>query len=125
MAAPRPPCPTEAQEGIAIVAACRRMGIDIVHVPNGGYRHVREAMSLQRQGVVAGMPDYLILRPLSDGTRCWIELKRRHGSTVSTAQKQLHSRLRRYGDTVIVAHGAKEAMTEISKLTFSVGPVEE
>lgn len=119
MAACRPPCPTEAQEAIALVCALRLRRIDFCHIPNGGYRTAAEAAHIAAQGVLAGMPDYLILTPLVGGGRCWIELKRRFGSRVSPAQSRIHGILRDYGDVVIVAHGAKEALDEIKKLCFA------
>lgn len=119
MAKPRPPCPTEAQEAIALVRCLRLRRLDFCHIPNGGYRSPAEAAHIARQGVLAGTPDYLILTPLANGGRCWIELKRRHGSKLTPCQVSVHVLLRSYGDVVIVAHGAKEALDAIKKLCFA------
>ena len=56
----------------------------IFHVPNEGARSKAEAMKLKSMGVLAGVPDLILLKPL-----CGIELKMERG-TVSPVQKELH-----------------------------------
>lgn len=62
--------------------ALRRL---IFHVPNEGARSKAEAMKLKSMGVLAGVPDLILLKPL-----CGIELKMPNG-VVSTSQKELHT----------------------------------
>ena len=45
------------------------------HCPNGGTRNKREAVTLKRQGVKAGVPDCLILTPKGKYRGMAIELK--------------------------------------------------
>jgi hypothetical protein len=57
----------------------------IFHVPNEGARSKQEAMKLKSMGVLAGVPDLILLKPL-----CGIELKMPNG-VVSASQKDIHT----------------------------------
>lgn len=72
-------------------------------IPNGGKRGRLEAMRLQAEGVVAGMPD-LHLPDL----RLWIEMKTPTGK-VSPVQKAIHKRLA-VVDTVKVCRSVQEVI---------------
>jgi hypothetical protein len=76
---------SESEIQTAIVIAIRRRcpGVFVAHVPNGGSRHKREAMNLKREGVVAGVPDLLIIGPT--GRVGFLEVKR-PGGTLSYGQ---------------------------------------
>lgn len=83
------PCPTEAQEGAALVAYLRLRGIAFTHVGNetGSDPHARRrAVRMKQQGTSRGFPDYVIALP-GVGV-LYIELKRVRGSSVSPEQKQ-------------------------------------
>lgn len=67
----------------------------IFHVPNEGARDQRESMKLKSMGVLAGVPDLILLQPL-----CGIELKMERGS-ISPAQKELHGI---WGNAGIIVH---------------------
>ena len=45
------------------------------HVPNGGTRFIREAIALKNQGVVAGIPDILLLYPSKCGNYGFLGLE--------------------------------------------------
>jgi len=99
-------CPTEEQEQVDLARWLDRSGELWCHVPNGGRRSPREGARLKRMGVKAGVPDILIFR---EPRNIAVELKRRHGGSVSPVQKKWHKRLLEAGWAVIVAKGADEA----------------
>lgn len=74
------------------------------HVPNEGKRSYAAAAHLLRQGMRAGVPDYLIVY---GGRVSWIELKSKRGS-LSEAQKRVHRELRNAGCEVVVARSIAE-----------------
>lgn len=74
----------------------------IFHVPNEGARSKAEAMKLKSMGVLAGVPDLILLKPL-----CGIELKMPNG-TVSPAQKELHELWRSNSIEVYVCWNAND-----------------
>ena len=76
----------------------------IYHCPNGGRRNVREAVKLQRMGVVAGIPDLYVPK-----WHLWIEMKKKKGGTLSKEQKEIIAYLQSIGDTVLVCRGFEEA----------------
>jgi hypothetical protein len=86
--------------------------IDVVwfHVPNGGSRHKVEAARLRGQGVVAGVPDLVLLR----GGRVYgLELKASDGK-LSSSQKLMHARWAATGSNIAVAYSIDEAMRQLS-----------
>ena len=83
------------------------------HIPNGGSRHLLEAMSLKRQGVKSGVPD--ICLPTARG-KChglYIELKRREGGKITPEQTEWMDALMAEGYMTAVCLGADEAMKVI------------
>jgi hypothetical protein len=78
-------------------------------VPNGGFRHKAVAGKMKAQGVRAGVLDFNldVARGPYHGLR--IELKRRVGGTVSTAQKHWIAWLRGQGYLAVVCRGWEEA----------------
>ena len=53
----------------------------LVHIPNGGSRHIREAVELKAQGVKAGIPDLMLPYPTKYFAGLFIELKAGKGKT--------------------------------------------
>lgn len=84
-------------------------------VPNGGYRTKSEAARLKAQGVKAGVPD--ICLPVARGGchALYIELKRRKGGVVSSAQSQWIEALKEEGNECAVCAGADAAMAIITR----------
>jgi hypothetical protein len=76
------------------------------HVGNGGFRRPNEAAILQALGVVAGVPDLLIIYR---GQLFALELKVANGR-LSPAQAECHKRLRQAGAIVGVAVGIDAAL---------------
>ena len=85
------------------------------HVPNGGQRSAATAGRLKAEGVRPGVPDVHL--PVPHGGYCglWIEMKRAHGGRLSPEQVDWISYLTECGHTVIVAHGADDAMQKVKK----------
>lgn len=63
-------------------------------IPNGGYRNPREAARLKTTGVLAGIPDILIVGKA--GQAYFLEVKAAKGK-LSPAQKDIHAQLETLG----------------------------
>lgn len=51
----------------------------LIHVPNGGSRHVLEAKKLKKMGVKAGVSDFFLAIPVYGFHGLWLELKNAKG----------------------------------------------
>ncbi|MBU6382648.1 MAG: VRR-NUC domain-containing protein [Proteobacteria bacterium] len=111
--------PTEDTEQLAVIAWCEGYALAdararlLLHVPNGGSRHIAEASKLRRLGVRAGVPDLLLPVAVAPYHGLWIEMKRRKGGLVSAAQHGWIDALRAEGYAVSVSRGADEAIDTI------------
>ena len=76
------------------------------HCPNGGARTAIEGAIFKSLGVVAGVPDLLII---SDGKTFALELKADSGR-VTPAQADVHQRMRAAGAIVGIARGIDEGL---------------
>ena len=85
--------------------------VRIFAIPNGGQRSRTTGAKLKAEGVSAGVPDLYIPR-----WRCWVEMKREKGGTVSPVQKDWLNYLKNIGDTVIVGNGCEDAKKQIQLL---------
>ena len=74
-------------------------GLFAFHVPNGGWRSPVEAAIFRALGVVAGVPDILVI---CDGQVFALELKTTHGRLTQT-QIDTQARMRAAGATVATA----------------------
>jgi hypothetical protein len=81
----------------------------VFHCPNGGWRTAVEAKILKGLGVVAGIPDLLIL---CRGQLFGLELKAESGR-VSKAQAATHTSLRDAGCRVAIAVGVDQAVAQL------------
>lgn len=81
----------------------------LFHVPNGGARDIQTAARLKKEGVVPGVPDYLLLVPRSGYHGMAIELKRRNGGVLSAAQIEIIELLNGHGYYAAVAGGWESA----------------
>jgi hypothetical protein len=79
------------------------------HVPLGGYRRPVEAAILRSIGVVADIPDLLIVH---SGQLYCLELKSERGR-LSPAQIKTHEQLRAAGATVATAVGIDQAIQQL------------
>ena len=84
----------------------------IFHVPNGGTRNKIEAQKLKATGVVAGIPDLIVLH---DFKAYGIELKTEIGK-VSDKQVNVHQAWRKQGIEVFTARTFEEFETIIKQI---------
>jgi hypothetical protein len=91
------------------LAVRRSPGTFAFHVPNGGWRSRAEAAILKGLGVVAGVPDVILV---CDGRVYALELKAA-GGRLSGAQRQVHDALRDAGAEVAMAAGLDEALARL------------
>ncbi|MGV6945017.1 VRR-NUC domain-containing protein [Sphingobacterium kyonggiense] len=82
------------------------------HVPNGGSRDAREGMQLKASGVVAGIPDCILI---NHGKAYGFEFKTPTG-TVSPVQKQVHQTWSEDGTPVWVIRTFEEFTVAITSL---------
>lgn len=82
-----------------IIKAIRKLGLRVVHIPNGAHlagtpmQRARQANAMKADGMMPGCPDLLVIRPKRYGGPAigWLEVKA-EGGTLSEAQD-------RFGDT--------------------------
>ena len=84
----------------------------LFHVPNGGSRNKIEGMQLKASGVVAGVPDFVLLWK---GKAYGFELKTPTG-TVSDAQAAVHFAWRGQGVDVFVVRSVEEFKNLFTKI---------
>ena len=85
-------------------------GVLLFAIPNGGKRGKLEAMRLQAEGVVPGVPDLCI-----PAWRVYVEMKRTKGGTVSKEQREMIEHLNGCGYTAVVCKGFEAARDFIVK----------
>lgn len=82
----------------------------LFHIPNGGLRNKATAARMRAEGVKAGVPDLFLPVARQGFHGLFIEMKRREGGRVSTAQAEWIFWLSQMGYACRVARGADEAM---------------
>jgi hypothetical protein len=80
------------------------------HVPNGGYRGAIEAAIFKSLGVIAGVPDLLLI---FSGKTYGLELKAAKGGRLSPAQIRTQEQMRQAGAIVATATGIDEALQQL------------
>lgn len=75
----------------------------IFSVPNGGSRNKIEASKMKKTGLLAGVPDLIVLMPNRE--ILFIEMKKRKGGTLSPIQKTIISIIEKLGFTVLIGYG--------------------
>lgn len=78
-------------------------------VPNGGWRTKAEAAIFSGQGVIAGVPDLIVI---ARGLPFGLELKAERG-VLSKVQSEVHARMREAGAIVATAYGLDEALRQL------------
>ena len=84
-------------------------------VPNGGQRSKVTAARLRAEGVTPGVPDVMLAYPCAGSHALFIEMKRARPapSSVSSAQRDMMSRLSAQGFRCVIAYGAGEAIDAV------------
>jgi hypothetical protein len=87
----------------------------IYHVPNGGHRHIKVAMDLKKQGVVAGIPDLVLTMARGGYFGLYIEFKATppNDAPVSAEQHKRLAALNAQGYLAIVCRGHFDAMEQL------------
>jgi len=110
--------PTEHDEQVALFREMHLRGCtdprwrQAFAIPNGGKRSIGVAVKMKAEGVRAGVPDMFLPIPVGSFCGMFIELKKRQGGQISSAQRaflaNLDSRYR-----AVVANGAQQAIDKI------------
>ena len=82
----------------------------IFAIPNGGSRHILEAVSLKRQGVKSGIPDIFFAYPSKHFHGLFIEMKRKKTGKTSKTQEKYICLLRENNYCCEVCAGADAAL---------------
>ena len=108
--------PVEHVEQCAVITWCNAMAIKwpefehVYAVPNGQQKSPKTAAYFKAEGLKSGVPD--LCWPLATHLHhgLYIEMKRRHGGTVSGNQKKWIAFLKEQGYRVEVCRGSNEAI---------------
>lgn len=109
------PVPTESEEQQTLFQWAERLCFRypelalLYHIPNEGKRSMSTGRKLKREGLKSGIPD--IHLPIARGQyhSLYIELKRKKGSSTTTAQKTWQQLLNKYGNKAVICYGWEEA----------------
>lgn len=91
-----------------------RPGVVFFHPANGGARSKVEAARFRGEGVVAGVPDLVIV---AGGRPYFLELKAARGR-LSAAQRSMHDRLSAAGASVVTAYTIDDAISWLKQMDF-------
>ena len=117
--------PSEQEEQIALHEWCKIKGLLSWATPNGGSRNAKEAMNMKKEGVTAGVADYIVMLP---DKIIFIEMKRRarklksgllsiSHTKVSEEQKRFLERVSKFKYAeAYVCYGAKDAIFLLKSL---------
>lgn len=83
-------------------------------IPNGGYRTITTARAMRAEGQKAGMPDLHFPIARHGYNSLYIEIKNGKAGRLSEQQKEMHKRLRDYGNKVVVCKNLDDFKIEIN-----------
>lgn len=83
-------------------------------IPNGGNRNLITAMTMKREGVLAGVADLFLAFPSQGFHGLWIEMKTSKGRQ-SPEQKQFQTDMEKQGYKYVVCRSFEEFKNEIEK----------
>lgn len=81
-------------------------------IPNGGIRHIRTALKLKEEGVLAGVPDLFLMIPKGDYHGMFIEMKAEKGK-IQPSQQQFLDIANNLNYKAIVCYGYEKAKESI------------
>lgn len=84
----------------------------LFHIPNGGYRHIREAVKLKRMGVKAGVSDLFLAYPSGNKHGLFMEIKTEKGRLTQEQMVWLE-RIRSVGFDTHVTRNVEDAIDKI------------
>lgn len=103
-------CATEQEEQITFSSWLTIKKIPFFHIPNGGSRHIAEAVKLKMMGVKKGIPDIFIHVAKFPHHGLFIEMKSKDGGAHQKSQTEKIVELRRCGYRAEFAHGCEDAI---------------
>lgn len=103
------------KKGTWKIEPAKRLGVIGFHVPNGGTRSAIEGKRLKQSGVLAGVPDFLLLW----GRLHCIEFKK-PGGVLSPAQTALHPALIAAGAWVVTVDSLEAAKAQTRAWELSI-----
>lgn len=83
-------------------------------IPNGGYRTQTTARAMRAEGQKPGMPDMHIPIARHGYNSLYIEIKNGKAGRLSEHQKEMHERLRDYGNKVVVCRTLDDFRREVN-----------
>ena len=107
--------PLESAEHIALADFLRWKGVLFNHSPNEGRRLPQYVAKLKKMGMRTGFPDFFIYEARGPFHGLAIEMKRRHGGTVSDVQLSCLAELRLRGYRAEVCRGFDEAVRVVGE----------
>lgn len=108
--------PTEHQEQAAVIEWCDLVSkyrpelALIFAIPNGSNKSPSAAEKFKREGLKSGVPDLFLPVATEYANGLFIEMKRKKGGTVSSAQKDWKEKLEKQGYKVVICKGADKAI---------------
>ena len=88
-------------------------------IPNGGSRHIVEAVNLKAEGILKGVPDYFLPLSRHGYHGLYIELKKTVGGSVSPEQQAFIDQANKDGYLAVVAFGWEKALLVTSQYTYA------
>jgi hypothetical protein len=106
------PVPLEHEEAVTFADYLRAKRYRFTHIPQETFtKNWGTKMRNKQEGVTRGIPDYCIIIPMEARPKiCFVELKRRKGSKISTEQQQWIDALHLCGIEAAICRGASEAI---------------
>lgn len=114
-------CPTESEEQKQVIRWAELQSHAMPelrllhHIPNEAKRSPALAARLKAEGMKSGVPDLFLPVPRGGYHGLFVEMKRRHGGTVSDAQREWLAALTEQGYRATVCKGAVEAIDTIKE----------
>lgn len=93
-------------------------GLILAAIPNGGRRDKVTGVIMKKEGVLAGMPDLLLLHPSGKYHAMAIEMKTTKG-VQSDSQKEMQKRLTDEGYLYVVIRSFEEFVEEVEQYMIS------
>jgi hypothetical protein len=97
-----------------LVKWCREVypWVILFSIPNGGQRNIVTARRLKEEGVLPGVPDLFLAKPVGHYAGLFLEIKK-IGGRISKAQQQMTVKLAKAGYAVRVPRGLEEGKKAI------------